>query len=116
MLCLKSAVLAKADLIAYSSVMFEKIKKHLSNYITKWGKDAFKKHQVDEFHDYLSSPWRIMWANFLAGTMRGLGFLLGAALVIALMGFILKEVLSNIPMVGDFFKALNEWIEHTLQT
>ena len=74
----------------------------------------FKIHELKEFHDYLSSPWRIMWTNFLAGTMRGLGFLIGAAFVLAIIGYVLKELLVNIPIVGDFFKAINEWIQATL--
>lgn len=77
--------------------------------------EKFRTQELIEFRDYLSHPWRIFWANFLAGTARGLGFLLGAAAVLAVSGFIIQHYLAHIPMVGDFFQALYQWIEQTLK-
>ena len=67
-----------------------------------------------KYTDYLSSPWRIMWTNFLAGVAHGLGIILGAALVLTLVTFILSRFLSHLPVVGDFFTAINVWIQTTL--
>ena len=36
--------------------------------------EKLKRIELQEFTNYLSSPWRIIWANFLAGTARGLGW------------------------------------------
>jgi len=90
------------------------LKDKLGRALREAGLNYFRKKELEEFRNYLHSPWRIIWANFLAGTMRGLGFLLGAAIVLAVLGFILKSVLVNIPIVGDFFEAVNEWIRNTL--
>ena len=54
----------------------------------KWIKflEKLKRVELQEFTNYLHSPWRILWANFLAGTARGLGFILGVALVLTIVG------------------------------
>lgn len=76
--------------------------------------ENFRKIELQEFRDYLRSPLKIFWANFLAGTARGLGFLLGAAIVVTLATYVLKELLGNIPIIGDLALALETWIEETL--
>jgi len=76
--------------------------------------EKLKRIELQEFTNYLSSPWRIIWANFLAGTARGLGFLIGAALIITIAGVVLTKFLSQIPFVGDFFQAIDIWIKDAL--
>ncbi|PJC37404.1 hypothetical protein CO046_00535 [Candidatus Peregrinibacteria bacterium CG_4_9_14_0_2_um_filter_53_11] len=76
--------------------------------------EKLSRTELEQFVHYLSNPWRIIWANFLAGTSRGLGFLLGAAIVITILGFITTQILSQIPLVGDFFTAFNVWIQETI--
>lgn len=76
--------------------------------------EKLKRTELQEFTNYLSSPWRILWANFLAGTFRGLGFLLGVALVLTAVGFVLTKVLSQIPVVGEFFQAMYIWIQDAI--
>ncbi len=71
---------------------------------------------VKKYTDYLSSPARIMWTNFLAGLSHGLGIILGAALVLSLVTFVLSKFLSHLPFVGEFFEAINVWIQTTLGT
>ena len=77
--------------------------------------EKLKRVELQEFTNYLHSPWRILWANFLAGTARGLGFFLGAALVIAVVGLITTKILGNIPVVGEFFQAVNLWIQDAVK-
>lgn len=77
--------------------------------------EKLKRVELQEFTNYLRSPWRILWANFLAGTARGLGFLLGATIVITALGLLITQILGNIPVVGDFFRAVNQWIQETVQ-
>lgn len=74
-----------------------------------------KRVELQEFTNYLHSPWRILWANFLAGTARGLGFLIGAVLIITVVSFILTKVLAQIPLVGEFFTAANHWIQEAIK-
>ena len=76
--------------------------------------EKLKRVELQEFTNYLHSPWRILWAKFLAGTARGLGFILGVALVLTIVGFILTRVLSQIPVVGEFFQAVYVWIQSAI--
>lgn len=77
--------------------------------------EKLKRIELQEFTNYLHSPWRILWANFLAGTSRGLGFIIGVAVIVALVGFITSRVLSHMPMVGEFFQAVNLWIKQAIE-
>ena len=56
---------------------------------------------LKQFIRYSSSPWRIVWTNFVAGIFRGLGAIIGASLVIALLVWVLK-VFSGMPLVGEY--------------
>jgi len=76
------------------------------------GKEAdFKKYIL-----YLSNPVQIMWRNFLAGTFQGLGFVLGTAIFLAIMSFVLQQILGEIPFFSDVARALQFWIENNLQS
>lgn len=76
--------------------------------------NKLRRVELQEFTNYLHSPWRVFWANFLAGTARGLGFLFGVAIVLTIIGFLMTKILTQIPVVGDFFQAINLWIQETL--
>ncbi len=78
--------------------------------------EKLKRVELQEFTNYLHSPWRILWANFLAGTARGLGFLIGAALILTIIGLFITKILGNIPVAGEFFQAVNVWIQNVLET
>lgn len=47
--------------------------------------------------------------SFVSGIFIGLGATIGFAIVVALIGYIL-EVLGVMPVVGDFFKALSQFV------
>ncbi len=68
-----------------------------------------------DFTLYLQSPFKVVALNFLAGTFRGLGFFLGASLVLAVFAFIVSQVLVNIPVVGEFFSALLRFLQENSQ-
>ena len=53
------------------------------------------------FMVYLSSPWRVVWMNFVAGMFRGLGALVGASLVIAMLIWVLS-LFKEVPFLGDY--------------
>ncbi len=60
---------------------------------------------MEYFIQYVSSPWRIIWVNFLAGIFRGLGALIGASIVLALLFWVLSQ-LVNVPLVGEYAKEV----------
>lgn len=65
---------------------------------------------------YLGSPKRIFWINFLAGTGRGLGFILGTVLVITVVTFIVGQVLSDVPWIGELFRRIDDWLRQNVET
>ena len=71
---------------------------------------------LKEFIRYSSSPWRIVWTNFVAGVFRGLGALLGASIVIALMIWILGWF-TTLPLIGEYAtdvkETVNQYINET---
>ncbi|EKD63978.1 MAG: hypothetical protein ACD_51C00115G0005 [uncultured bacterium] len=71
---------------------------------------------LTDFVRYYSSPWKIFFSNFLAGTAYGLGFIIGAALLVTIIAYILGNVLANVPIVGQFFAWLNDWLATNLQS
>lgn len=71
---------------------------------------------MEDFIRYVSSPWRIVWANFIAGVFRGLGAIIGASIVIALIIWILS-MFANLPWVGEYANqvktAVSGYVEDT---
>jgi hypothetical protein len=65
---------------------------------------------------YLSSPKNILWRHFLAGTAQGLGFLLGSAIILWITSFILANLLGEIPLVANFSRAVEAWIQAQTNT
>lgn len=70
--------------------------------------------EFDHFIHFLSNPWAIAFRNFWAGTFHGVGFLLGTALFLWLLSFILRSVLGEIPFFSDFSSAVDLWLQDTL--
>jgi len=66
---------------------------------------------MDDFVRYLHSPWRILWSNLLAGIFRGLGFMIGATVVLAILIYILVQVLGSLPWVGEWFAEVGEFLK-----
>ena len=71
---------------------------------------------LKEFIRYSSSPWRIVWTNFIAGVFRGLGAIIGASAFIALLIWILA-LFADIPLIGEYaaqFKTtVTEYVNET---
>lgn len=71
---------------------------------------ALEAKGFDEFIQYLHSPWRIMWSNFLAGIFKGLGILIGMTIVLGLFIWILSK-LVDFPLIGQYFEVLLNYIQ-----
>lgn len=76
---------------------------------------TLKLEEMTEYFQYLASPRRIFWTNFGAGTARGLGFVVGTVLVITIITFIVSQILSEIPWIGELFRWLDDWLAHNVQ-
>ena len=62
---------------------------------------------MENFVLYVSSPWRVVWVNFIAGVFRGLGTVIGASIVIAAIIWLLS-LFTQIPLVGDYAKDIED--------
>lgn len=82
-----------SEIIAKNN-MTEMQKKNLERLV-----ESIESAGLDEFMEYIRSPWRMLWPNFVAGVARGIGALIGAALVIAIIGWILTQMIS-LPLIG----------------
>lgn len=69
------------------------------------------KRAITEYVSYLRTPWRIFWANLLAGLAYGIGFVLGGSVLIALLLFLLARM-AQIPVIGDTF----EWVAESIRS
>lgn len=67
---------------------------------------ASAKLSLDDFMQLLNSPTRIMYLNFRAGFWHGVGFTIGAAFVVVVVGF-LVVALGGLPYIGDLLQQLN---------
>lgn len=74
-----------------------------------------KERTFVKYVKYLSSPWHILWRNFLVGSAQGVGFVVGTAILLTLIGFFINSILGHIPFFSDFSAALNLWLERTLE-
>ena len=69
--------------------------------------DAIGSSGLDEFMEYIHSPWKMLWPNFVAGIARGFGALVGAAIVVGLIGWTLSTLI-DLPLIG---KKLAPYVE-----
>lgn len=55
------------------------------------------------------SPWQVFTANLIGGMAWGLGAVIGATLIVAVV-IILLDTLGGVPVIGHFFHELAESI------
>ena len=63
-----------------------------------------------EFARYLKSPKRIFFSNFLAGIAKGFGIVVGMTLVVAILAWMLSQ-LVDFPLIGEYFEDLKNLLE-----
>lgn len=73
-----------------------------------------KERDFANYMKYLSHPGHIMWRNFLAGTFHGLGLVIGTAVILTILAFVLNKVLGEIPFFSDFTEAINVWLDQNV--
>lgn len=59
---------------------------------------------LTEYIEYLQNRRRLLFTNFIAGMMRGMGFAIGFTILGAVVVYIVQKLaLANLPGIGDFF-------------
>lgn len=65
---------------------------------------------LDGILEILKDKRKLLWLNFKAGFIRGVGGVLGAAIAIVLIGFLVTK-LGGIPVIGEFFKQIGDAVK-----
>lgn len=66
----------------------------------------------DLFYDFYSSRHQVYWMNFVRGMFFGVGSVIGATVIVALVLWLLSW-LTDIPGgVGDFIKYVVDTVQH----
>ncbi len=78
--------------------------------------DTLKVKEMQDYFQYLASPKSILWNNFVAGTARGLGFIIGTVAVLTIVTFVVSQILSEIPWIGELFRWLDDWLRENIDT
>lgn len=61
---------------------------------------------IKDYLELLQDTKRQLWLSLLRGVAAGLGGVIGATVMVALLVFILAR-LAGIPVVGDFFRGIS---------
>lgn len=56
------------------------------------------------------SRWQIFWNNLIGGIAWGLGSVIGATIVVGILGFLLIQF-RHIPFLGDLVNVITDTIE-----
>lgn len=72
--------------------------------------DAIEAAGIQEFIEYIRSPWKMLWPNFVAWVARGFGALVGVTIVIALIGWTLS-LLIDLPLIGSSIEPYVEQVQ-----
>lgn len=67
-------------------------------------------------YDYLNllhKPIRLIWINFCIGMARGVGAMVGAAVLIVMFFYVAKKMV-NIPLIGTFVAEVVKVVQHKL--
>ncbi len=90
--------------------MFSKHQKNPSKSDYKKLGKAVEAALIKDYIELLHSTKRQIWSSFLRGIFTGLGSVIGATLVVALLLWLLSAA-GGVPIVGDFFRHLGDSIK-----
>ncbi len=77
----------------------------------------FEARNIEEFIDSRKRPLRLIYWNFVIGLSRGVGFLLGATVVGALLIALLKHTLHKLggtPWIGEQVAQIYQYMQESL--
>ena len=65
---------------------------------------------LDGVLELIQNPRKLAWVNFKAGFVRGFAGVVGAALAVVIIGFMVAK-LGGIPLIGDFLRNIGDAIK-----
>lgn len=60
---------------------------------------------LDQINELLANQRKLTWMNIKVGMLRGFGGVIGAALAILIIGFLVTE-LGGLPIIGEFLHKI----------
>ncbi|MBI2448113.1 hypothetical protein HYV44_00935 [Candidatus Microgenomates bacterium] len=60
-----------------------------------------------EYVNFIKSPWKTFLFSFLRGTAFGLGTIIGVALVVTILTYIIRSF-GGVPVIGEWLVKLGE--------
>ncbi len=63
-----------------------------------------------DFMEYLASPRKIIFWNFMAGVARGLGVVIGMTVIVAVLVWFLTKMV-DFPLIGEYFEKILNLID-----
>ena len=85
--------------------VFYKTKRDLARIVAVFELIGFR-----EFVDFMNSPKKLFFRNFIAGMFRGFGVVIGMTLVVAFVVWALTQ-LVDFPLIGQYFQRLLDLME-----
>ena len=74
--------------------------------------DHLESMRIAEYINLLQKPLRIIYLNFLGGVARGLGIVIGATIIFAILIDILSRlIVLNLPVIGDLIVEIMRIVE-----
>jgi len=77
--------------------------------IDRWAVLLEKARIDDLLHNY-ANPRRLIYVNIIAGLARGLGITIGTTVVVAVLGYLLKNFIT-LPIIGEYIARLLDIID-----
>lgn len=62
---------------------------------------------LDAINELLGKPHKLWWLNFKTGLIRGFSSVVGAALAIVIIGF-LVTLLGGLPVIGNIIHSIGD--------
>jgi hypothetical protein len=60
---------------------------------------------------YHNRPFKLLFVNLMEGIAKGIGFVIGGTVIVAITALILTKYFSEIPVVGEYFNQVGQWLE-----
>lgn len=82
----------------------------MANKSSNSAKDLSNTLGLDEINEFLKNKKKLWWLNFQTGFVRGFSSVLGAAIAIVLIGFVVS-LFGGLPYIGNFIQKIGEAIQ-----
>ena len=77
----------------------------------EWLIDAVESTWLEEFMEYIRSPWKMLWPNFVAWIARGFWALVWVAIVVTIVWWTLSTMIS-LPLIWKWIEPYVEQVQY----